>query len=327
MLGILDVALHIVRGDRLLLVALEIAVRVFAKPQVRHLRHEDAALHQADRPGHDEAVEEHGPLVHAPVGIRVFKHRDAARRLVLTHAIRVRHITRHLHDPDAAVGIKLHRHRRIDQRLGGDQLDAEARLQLKGLKCLRGRQDRCRRNQVFGHKRLLHFARFVAVLGLGGQRREQGGNDELEFHFGKRGRNGPPRRLMDAQSKPDIRREANGDLGKFSDAGKAPLRRKSEGAERRSAETGKSRSSLTDRPMQLDEGRNGAIDRVRHRAEHLRLTRRQQTITRDGMGGRLEEALLDDRRGLRELLEREVGVPQPGGFHGKRRPIIRRYPQ
>ena len=61
-----------------------------------------------------------------PVAVRVFQHDDAADRVVLVGPGDVPHEAGHLDRPQAPVEIPVDRDRLLDQRLGGDELDAVA---------------------------------------------------------------------------------------------------------------------------------------------------------------------------------------------------------
>jgi hypothetical protein len=115
---------RVVVGHQLLLVRLAVTVGVAEKPQPRRLRHEGSVLEEHDAAGHDQSVGKHGATIHPPVPVGVFEHGDRTDGAILPRAVPIAHVAGHLHHPEAAAMIELHRHRRSDQRLGCDQFHA-----------------------------------------------------------------------------------------------------------------------------------------------------------------------------------------------------------
>jgi hypothetical protein len=101
-----------------------------------------AAPERLDRARQDELVGEDRPLVHHAVAVGVLDHHDVVDRLVRVLAGRIRHETRHLEDPHAAVRIEVNRDRIDDERLAGNELDMVARRHHDRLLLLSCRQRR-----------------------------------------------------------------------------------------------------------------------------------------------------------------------------------------
>ena len=129
------------------------------------LADEHAAVGEAERARHDELVEEDSFLVHHAVAVRVLEDADAVDGFQLARGRRRVHVAGHLDDPDAPGGVPLHRDGRLDERFGGDDLDAEAGRELEGLERGGGGERRVGGDFFLGHARLLFLARLVAVLG------------------------------------------------------------------------------------------------------------------------------------------------------------------
>ena len=129
-------------GDELLRVHAQVAVGVVHQPDVGRLRDEHAAVEDLHGSREDEAVREHGALVHHAVGVRVLQHDDAADRIVLVRAGDVRHEAGHLDRPEAALGVPVDRHGILNQRLARDQLDAVAGRHVERLQRGLGRERR-----------------------------------------------------------------------------------------------------------------------------------------------------------------------------------------
>jgi len=111
-------------GDQLFRVHLEIAVGVVHQPQVRWFRDEHAAIEDLDRPRQDEAIGEHGSLVHPAVTVDILQHHDASDRFVFVGTGEIRHESGHLNHPQPALEVPVERDRLLDERLARDQLDA-----------------------------------------------------------------------------------------------------------------------------------------------------------------------------------------------------------
>ena len=131
------------RGDLLLLVHPEVAVGVVHQPGVRGLADEHALVEHFQRPRQDQAVGEHGPLVHLPVVVHVLEDDDAADRLHVGLGRReIRHEARHLDRPQTPRRIPVDDDGILDHRLAGHELEVIARRHVEGLQGVGGRQRR-----------------------------------------------------------------------------------------------------------------------------------------------------------------------------------------
>ena len=88
-------------------------------------------------------------------------------------AVDVGHVAAHLDDPEAAVGVELHRDGIVDERLAGDELEAEAGGDLEGLERLLRREDRRGGDLPGGGGLGLRLALPVAGLEQGARRRRR----------------------------------------------------------------------------------------------------------------------------------------------------------
>ena len=109
--------------------ALTIAVGVLEIQDVRRAGDDQPALPRHDAVGKRQSVGEIGALLEAAVAVGVLEHRDPPRRrLAFCRAGRIAAI---LGDEQSPALVEGHRHGTVDERLGGDQLDAQARGKLK----------------------------------------------------------------------------------------------------------------------------------------------------------------------------------------------------
>ena len=114
------------------------ALGVATKEKVRRLGDEGAAFDGHHTAGHHEVVEKGRGLVHAAVTIGIGEQRDAASRVLLRGAFEVAHVAAHLDDEQPALVVEADGHRRLDHRFAGNELDAEAGREFKGLQFLFG---------------------------------------------------------------------------------------------------------------------------------------------------------------------------------------------
>jgi hypothetical protein len=129
-------------GDELLRVGLEVAVGVLHQPEIRRLANQDTMIEHRQRARKNESVREDRPLVHRAVVVGVFEDDDSTDRIVLPGRLDVVHITRHLDDPEAAVGIPVDDDRILNERLARDQLETVTRRHVDRRELLRGRTNR-----------------------------------------------------------------------------------------------------------------------------------------------------------------------------------------
>jgi hypothetical protein len=80
--------------------------------------------------------------VHAPVAIGIFEHHDASTRCILARAGELRHEATHLDRIETTRVVPGDGDRRDHQRLGSDELDAEARRYAEARLLLLGREHR-----------------------------------------------------------------------------------------------------------------------------------------------------------------------------------------
>ena len=126
--------------DQSLRVALEVAIRVLAVPQLRRFLHQDATLHELDRTSHNQAVQKDGRLVHEGVSVGILQHHDSTNGITFGRPIDVMHVTAKLNRPDAPVGIEFEHDGILDQGFSGHAFDTKSRNHLKGLESLFGRK-------------------------------------------------------------------------------------------------------------------------------------------------------------------------------------------
>ena len=123
-----------------------VAIVILEINNIRRARDEDSAAPNRDAVGITQSGRELRALVEAPVAIGVLQQRDApqARRGLAVDRIG---IAAPLDDVEPAALVERHRHRRDDERLGGDELDARAGFDLET------------RERLFRRKRLCAIAR------------------------------------------------------------------------------------------------------------------------------------------------------------------------
>jgi len=114
-----------------------------------------------------EPVEEAHRAVHASVTVVVVEHRDAPRGRALVLPIHVAHVAAHLDDPQASVAVEHGLHRRLDERLGGDEFSARAGRALECPERLLRRERRRYRGHDPGREWRLRLAGPVALLRQG----------------------------------------------------------------------------------------------------------------------------------------------------------------
>ena len=142
---------------------------VLAEEEVRRLADEGAAVDGQHRARHHEALDEGRGLVHAARPLGILQQRDASVGLLLAGPIDVVHVTAHLDDEHPALVVEADRDGRLDHRLRGDELDAEALLELERLQLLLGGERRGRR-QLELQRHLLR----AGVAFVEGERRRRG---------------------------------------------------------------------------------------------------------------------------------------------------------
>jgi hypothetical protein len=129
----------VVGADQLLAVHFQVAVGVVHQPDVRRLEHQDAAVERFDRPRLNEAVREHGPLVHLAVVVRVLEHDDASDGIeVRLRRLEVRNVFRIFDHPHATVRIPVDGNRILDEGFGRHQLGVKSGRQIELLHLLFG---------------------------------------------------------------------------------------------------------------------------------------------------------------------------------------------
>ena len=128
--------------DRGFLVGLAVAIRVAGEPKVGRVADEHAAAQHFYGAHEAEAIHVNGALVHPAVLVGVLEHHDAVDALVFALAVDVGHVAAHLGDPEPAVGVKVEGDGFVDERFGGDDLDAETRRQPESLERFLGRKPR-----------------------------------------------------------------------------------------------------------------------------------------------------------------------------------------
>ena len=99
--------------------------------QVRHRADEDAPFPACDRDRRRQVVDERDGLVVGAVAVRVFETLDRAPFLETWIALLV--VLRELGDVESAILVEVDGDRRADERLRGDELDAEAGCEREGL--------------------------------------------------------------------------------------------------------------------------------------------------------------------------------------------------
>jgi hypothetical protein len=159
-----------VRRDLDLLIGLTVAVCVAAEPEMRRGADECAVAMEDEGAGQNDIIQEDRALVHASIAVGILEYHHATLRLVFRRPVKVLHVTRHLDDPEAAVGCELQDRRVADQRGLGDELDAVARGDLETAERLLGRERGRRRDQVRRHDRYLRLTDLVADLRARGRR-------------------------------------------------------------------------------------------------------------------------------------------------------------
>ena len=115
--------------------------------------------------------------------IGVFQSHHTPDRFFLPRAFHVGHEAAHFHDPNPAGRIELHRDRRLHERIGGHNFDAEAGGQLEGLEFVPRRKGR--RGRDFFPR---NTQRLIgdAVIGRFGRTEERPGEmrgTEFFYHF------------------------------------------------------------------------------------------------------------------------------------------------
>ena len=146
-------AAGVIRDEHVAAVGHQIAVRVRTPQDVRRLADQRPAFAQRDGARHDQLVQKHRVLVHAPVAVGVLQHHHATIRRILAGAVEIAHVAVHFHHPEPPVLVPLHRHRGRDHRLGGHQLHTETRRDREGLQHFLRRQHRGRRDRDARGKR------------------------------------------------------------------------------------------------------------------------------------------------------------------------------
>ena len=168
----------------------QLPVLLAAEPEVRRLGDEHAVASQRDRARQHEVIEEHGAPVHFSVAVRIFENDDVTRGPVVAAAVHVGHVTAHLANPEPPARVESHRDRRVDERLAGDQFDAEAMLDPERLQCGIGCERRGGRHREVPRGRRLVFALVIAMLGEKREwkERQRGGNRNAIFAVWNQGR-------------------------------------------------------------------------------------------------------------------------------------------
>ncbi len=181
-----------------------------------------SAVGRRDRPRHDEAVEEGRGVLEDAVGVAILEDLDSARRNLLAVAVGVGHVAPHLDDPEASPLVEDDRHRILDERLRGDEIDAEAGKEVEGLERLLRREHRRFGNLEVRDDVGLRLVLHVPVLrdrgrGAGGQRCGEAEAVRARRATRAVGRHGPSLRLRRIRSK--------GRFSRSPPAGSAPARR------------------------------------------------------------------------------------------------------
>ena len=164
-----------------------VAVVVAVPVELRRLDEEEAAVRGRDRARQDQPIEQGHAPVHDAVAVIVLEADHATDRGELIATVDVRHEAPHLDHQRAAVGVERDRDRVFDQRLGRDELDAEAVDHGDRSEPLLRRQDRRgwdldRRGQVG-----LLLPLLVALLGGDGGGEGQDEGDGVTEHHRERG--------------------------------------------------------------------------------------------------------------------------------------------
>ena len=122
----------VVAGHEDLLVGFAIAVGVLHPPQFWGLGHESSTMGQMDGTRHHEMVGKNCAGIHAAIAIGVSEDDDGTSGIGFTPRLLVGHVANHFHHPKPPLGIKLHRHGRMNERFSGHDLRRETGRQSEG---------------------------------------------------------------------------------------------------------------------------------------------------------------------------------------------------
>ena len=137
-------------------------VPVLHEKEVGGFGHEDASGVDGDRSGENEAVQKDRRGLIRTVRVEITEHHNAPHGFIFSGAVQRGHVAAHLDDPHRAVFVEHECDRIHHVRLGRNQLDFEARLDLEVSERFVGRKNRGRRDAVGMH----HIYVLVGIAGL-----------------------------------------------------------------------------------------------------------------------------------------------------------------